>query len=174
MIPVSSLLLLSLLSVHGQGRELRQLRETILQNQNEFPANNGSGTFSEEVTESSSSEDEVEFTEFQLEALKVHNLYRAQHGVPPLELSKEICSDSQEWADKLLAEDNLQHSQNSKYGENLYSGGNPIQAVESWYDEGKDYTFGQEPSDWSSAGHFTQVVWKTSTKIGRASCRERV
>merc|ERR1711972_234783 len=59
------------------------------------------------------------------------------------------------------------------YGENIYmSSGRAAQeqaqgAVDSWYSEIKDYTFGKEPSRGGPVtGHFTQVVWKGSTEVG--------
>ena len=53
------------------------------------------------------------------------------------------------------------------------SGGAPHETggkgVQSWYDEIRSYHyFGHEPSmgSFSNWGHFTQVVWKASTKVG--------
>lgn len=38
-------------------------------------------------------------------------------------------------------------------------------AVEAWYGEIKDHTFGQEPKT-TGTGHFTQVVWKECKELG--------
>jgi glioma pathogenesis-related protein 2 len=38
-------------------------------------------------------------------------------------------------------------------------------AVKEWYDEIKDYNYAN-PGFSSETGHFTQVVWKGSTKLG--------
>lgn len=38
-------------------------------------------------------------------------------------------------------------------------------AVDSWYDEIKQHTFGVEPKT-TGTGHFTQVVWSDSTQLG--------
>lgn len=35
---------------------------------------------------------------FEEDVLKAHNDYRALHGVPPLELSKDLCNYALEWA----------------------------------------------------------------------------
>lgn len=35
---------------------------------------------------------------FEREVLKAHNDYRALHGVPPLELDKNLCKHALEWA----------------------------------------------------------------------------
>merc|ERR1712198_529264 len=65
------------------------------------------------------------------------------------------------------------------YGENIYmSSGQAAQeqaqgAVDSWYSEIKDYTFGKEPSRGGPVtGHFTQVVWKGSTEVGVGVAQE--
>lgn len=38
------------------------------------------------------------FTEFQIECLNAHNIYRRRHGVLSLVLSKELCEYALEWA----------------------------------------------------------------------------
>merc|ERR1711971_1264935 len=46
-------------------------------------------------------------------------------------------------------------------------------AVDNWYSEIKDYTYGKEPSTGGSEiGHFTQVVWKGSTEVGVGVAQE--
>lgn len=112
---------------------------------------------------------------FEKEALKVHNQYRRLHKSPPLEWSKECQKHAQTHADHLLKTNTFGHS-SSKFGENLFSSwssrGSVVSAesaVKSWYDEIKDFTFGQpSPSNISQVGHFTQVVWKETTKVGMA------
>jgi len=135
-----------------------------------------------EVVSSSSSdehqheeEESGQFTEFQLETLKAHNELRAKHGVPAMELSAKMCTYAQEWADQLLAENRFQHRRNNKYGENLYSSWSSRPkaisgevAVDNWYSEIKDYTFGQEPRGGPTTGHFSQIVWRESRQLGVA------
>lgn len=67
----------------------------------------------------------------------------------------------------------FEHSGNGKYGENLFGssgesndGEEPVQA---WYSEIKSYKyFGREPNmdNFGEYGHFTQVVWKGSLRVG--------
>ncbi|KAG8192352.1 hypothetical protein JTE90_002172 [Oedothorax gibbosus] len=118
--------------------------------------------------------------EFEKECLKKHNEYRSKHGVPKLTLSDEICSYAKEWADHLASKDLFEHRSGGKYGENIFmkwsSDPNHMvtgeEAVDSWYSEIKDYTFGQEPRTLKS-GHFTQVVWKASQEMGVAWARSK-
>merc|ERR1711972_561082 len=66
--------------------------------------------------------------------------------------NNELNDVAQEWADYLMAVDGFEHRHPNKYGENIYmSRGRAAQeqaqgAVDSWYSEIKDYTFGREPS----------------------------
>ncbi|XP_015926695.1 uncharacterized protein [Parasteatoda tepidariorum] len=118
--------------------------------------------------------------QFEKECLEAHNEYRKVHGVPILTLSKEICAYAKEWADHLATTDRFEHRKEHKYGENIYMkwSSDPNhqvtgrEAVDSWYSEIKDFTFGQEPKTLKS-GHFTQVVWKESQKLGVAWARSK-
>merc|ERR1712004_948133 len=115
----------------------------------------------------------VDLDKFRQDSLTAHNAYRAKHGVPALKLNDELNDVAQEWADYLMAVDSFEHRHPNKYGENLYmSSGRAAQeqaqgAVDSWYSEIKDYTFGRDPSRGGPVtGHFTQVVWKGSSEVG--------
>ena len=66
----------------------------------------------------------------------------------------------------------MKHSDNDKYGENLYSCGASYgecvtgkTASERWYAEVSQYDF-SNPHYISGTGHFTQLVWKSSKQIG--------
>ncbi|KAM4661966.1 uncharacterized protein O3C94_010616 [Discoglossus pictus] len=91
----------------------------------------------------------VDIDQFEKDFLTAHNLYRKQHGSPPLQLSRELCKSAQKWADHLLSIRTLKHS-NTDHGENLYykyssstkelPGREP---VDNWYSEIKNYNFSQ-------------------------------
>ncbi|XP_073676045.1 Golgi-associated plant pathogenesis-related protein 1 [Garra rufa] len=108
---------------------------------------------------------------FKQEFLEAHNEYRRQHQAPELTYSDELCSAAQKWADYLLSIDTLEHSETDN-GENVYCSFSSAkktptgkEAVDSWYSEIKDYDF-SSPGFTSGTGHFTQVVWKSSTELG--------
>ncbi|XP_026108243.1 Golgi-associated plant pathogenesis-related protein 1-like [Carassius auratus] len=108
---------------------------------------------------------------FKKEFLEAHNQYRKQHQAPELKYSVELCSAAQKWADHLLNIKKLAHS-DTKNGENVFFSFSSVkktpkgkEAVDSWYSEIKDYNF-RSPGFQSNTGHFTQVVWKSSTELG--------
>ncbi|CAG2181246.1 unnamed protein product [Oppiella nova] len=64
----------------------------------------------------------------------------------------------------------------SNYGENLFWMGssnqmipNCSQAITAWYNEIENYDFSQ-PGYSSATGHFTQLVWLSTTRVGCAAC----
>lgn len=66
----------------------------------------------------------------------------------------------------------MQHRSNNQLGENIYyyhttdpnHEVNGRDAVDAWYNEIKQYTFGIEPKA-KGTGHFTQLIWKDSTML---------
>ncbi|KAH8419017.1 hypothetical protein KR222_000773, partial [Zaprionus bogoriensis] len=59
----------------------------------------------------------------------------------------------------------LKHSK-GPYGENLcYVSSDPLNCVQLWYDEIKDYDF-DNPGYSPETGHFTQLIWKESKSMG--------
>jgi len=108
------------------------------------------------------------------QTLKKHNKYRTKHGVEKLTWDEEVAEFAQTWCDNLAANDKFEHSKGSGYGENLYkmwgSGDDPAagagkKAAIKWYKEIKEYDW-EKPGFTMATGHFTQVVWKSSTKLG--------
>jgi uncharacterized protein YkwD len=97
--------------------------------------------------------------------LTKHNELRAQHCAPALTWDDEVAKSAQEWADRCV----FDHDTTTSFGENLAGGSE--QPTEMWYDEVKLYDFAA-PGFSQATGHFTQVVWRASTKLGcgRADC----
>jgi pathogenesis-related protein 1 len=101
--------------------------------------------------------------------LAVHNQERAAVGVPLLTWSDTLAASAQTWAEHLIAIGKIEHSTGQPYGENLAWAGPPSAKTqpglaESWADEKKNYVQGT-PGD-SSAGHYTQMVWKDTKQVG--------
>ncbi|CAF1392433.1 unnamed protein product [Rotaria sp. Silwood1] len=94
--------------------------------------------------------------------LDAHNKYRASHCANPLQLDDTLSRSAQNYAHTLAYTNSFQHSGIRGVGENLYMGAT---AVKSWYDEVSQYNF-----NWGgfsmATGHFTQVVWRGSQKLG--------
>ncbi|KXJ08635.1 ectin [Exaiptasia diaphana] len=105
--------------------------------------------------------------------LAAHNEYRRRHGAPPLIWDTELANDAQNYANKLAAEHAFRHDQKEltvkNEGENLASSmGAKLDcagATKLWYDEVKDYDF-SHPGFNHKTGHFTQVVWKATKRVG--------
>jgi uncharacterized protein YkwD len=116
--------------------------------------------------------DRLDLATFREAALQQHNVYRAKDGVPPLVLSPQLNEVAQQHAAQLAHTNQLVHSEQEQYGENLYASSDsnstpprPEAVVESWYNERQHYDFTQ-PGFRPETGHFTQVVWKASQEQG--------
>ena len=109
----------------------------------------------------------------QSEITQYINAYRAKHLSPPLSWDKPAAIFSQNWAHYLNVNNTFVHSGTSLYGENLafFQGyGTDImsllkKAVDSWYNEITLYNFAK-PGFSDATGHFTCLVWKSSTLFG--------
>jgi hypothetical protein len=96
--------------------------------------------------------------------------------LPTSSSSWQLCNYAQEWADRLARENRIYHRTGLSYGENIYVCSNSphcenkdsaSDAVDQWYSEARMHTYGSDFFNMST-GHFTQVVWKTTTKLGMA------
>ncbi|RWS26900.1 hypothetical protein B4U80_02049 [Leptotrombidium deliense] len=107
-----------------------------------------------------------------------HNLYRRRHGKPLMTLDSKAISHASKRARELSSRCAFDHSGNSGsgFGENL-AGGNADCArdVDMWYGEIKQYN-PRNPRFSPSTGHYTQLIWRSSTRLGCATashCRYR-
>ncbi|XP_065676310.1 uncharacterized protein LOC100206500 isoform X4 [Hydra vulgaris] len=111
---------------------------------------------------------------FDQSGLKAHNILRKIHNAPDMELNPQLSADAQKYAEHLADIQKLQHASDlNGQGENLAYGCNSAgtemsaaEAVKNWYSEvcSPGYDFDKDGD--SATGHFTQVVWKTSTQLG--------
>ncbi|KAI8366261.1 CAP domain-containing protein [Blakeslea trispora] len=93
--------------------------------------------------------------------LKSHNRYRRKHHASPLHWDDELARFAQKWSNRC----EFEHS-HGDYGENIAAGYETwSDAIDAWYDEVKYYNYKQTGFD-EETGHFTQLVWKSTDKIG--------
>lgn len=97
--------------------------------------------------------------------LSAHNNKRSLHkDTPSLTWSTELETYAQNYADQYDCSGTLVHS-GGPYGENLALGYGIEGSVDAWYNEIEYYDY-NNPGFSENAGHFTQVVWKSSTEVG--------
>ncbi len=103
--------------------------------------------------------------------ITAHNKYRRLHCAQPVAWSPALAAIAQRWADHLRGRQcSLQHNPDTTYGENLTYGSpsgslTPEEVVQGWYSEVGKYSF-RHPQYRPAAGHFTQVVWAGTRRIG--------
>ena len=123
---------------------------------------------------------DLDLEKIRADILNNHNYHRKRHQVDSLERNSEIEKVAQDYSEYQASIDQMKHSNNKKYGENLYycyaSYGICVtgeDASQRWYDEVSQYNF-NKPGFSSGTGHFTQLVWKGSTQIGcGAACNNK-
>ncbi len=119
------------------------------------------------------------------ELVTAHNRWRAAVGAPPLAYSTKLAASAQAWANTLKKNNHcdMQHSAAKDYGENLYWGSalewsdgkrevqqvSPKTVVDDWASEREDYDYATNScAKGKACGHYTQVVWRTTTTVGCA------
>ncbi|KAI4300193.1 hypothetical protein L6164_033596 [Bauhinia variegata] len=106
------------------------------------------------------------------EFLFAHNLVRKVFNEPPFTWDDNLAMYAQTHAAKLYNECKMIHS-NGNYGENIFWGliphWTPSEAIKFWYEEYKDYDFSTHTcAIGKKCGHFTQMVWRDSVRLGCA------
>jgi hypothetical protein len=113
--------------------------------------------------------------------LEIHNTYRQEVGVPDLVWDDSLAQYAKKWAAQLKKKYNCWMAHRppygkfkQKYGENIYimTGGEPEieDVMKNWGGEKKYYDgepIGQVKSN-HSTGHYTQIVWEKTQKLGCA------
>jgi hypothetical protein len=128
---------------------------------------------------------------FERAFLDSHNDVRASTGpgLPPMAWSPDVAAFAQEWADELKRRTGncdvralpTPHRPGSgpfaqRYGENItWNAGNVIEppaVVQGWVDERADYSYATNScAPQRICGHYTQVVWADSLRLGCAVAR---
>ncbi|XP_060837458.1 uncharacterized protein LOC132919695 [Rhopalosiphum padi] len=117
------------------------------------------------------SEDEAD--EIRNKVLQQSNLYRKKYNLVPFTLDDQLTNCAQDWANYIAKQGTFQHRDNNAYGENLYADSDlnnlGKKAVDAWYNEITKFNIDGEESDLgsnSATHHMTQLLWKSSTKLG--------
>ncbi|KAJ4716073.1 Pathogenesis-related protein 1 [Melia azedarach] len=107
--------------------------------------------------------------------LNAHNAARHQVGVGPVTWDERLAAYARNYANQHIGDCDLIHSPNCPYGENLaWSSGDlsGTNAVNGWVDEMADYNYNFNTcSPGKACGHYTQVVWRNSVRVGCAKVR---
>ncbi|WP_077350959.1 CAP domain-containing protein [Algoriphagus sp. A40] len=111
------------------------------------------------------------------EVLDAHNSLREEVSVPPLVWSEDLAKEAQKWAKKVAKMNEeeawvLEHS-GSGFGENIaggyITGDTPAQRVKLGWGEEEKVNFDTNTRKClpgTTCGHYTQIVWRNTTKVG--------
>lgn len=103
--------------------------------------------------------------------LKRHNDFRYQYQARALVWSGTLAAAAQKWAKTCKFDHDLATLRRYNWGENLTWGTSTWKdAIALWTNEAKYYNYGN-PQFSSKTGHFTQVVWASTTRVGCAAQR---
>ena len=107
--------------------------------------------------------------------LERHNSWRTEVGIKTnLEWSDELALHAEDWAKKLKRKGcKFEHRPNNEFGENLFMGTTgfytALDVVDAWGNEKSDYNYSKNKcKPGKMCGHYTQIVWETTTKVGCA------
>ena len=121
-------------------------------------------------------EDQTKLTPEEIQLiLDTHNYWRADVGVTSkLVWSEEMADLAADWARKLKRRNcGFEHRPNNKAGENLFKGTSGYydakDVVDAWGNEKADYNYKRNTCKAGKmCGHYTQIVWNTTSKVGCA------
>lgn len=100
------------------------------------------------------------------QTLAVHNFDRAAHKLAPLKWDCKLAAMAQEWANRSVFE-----HRDTPYGENIFVGATPNPTMNSMVDMwlGEKVFWTNKTGTCAAGkvcGHYTQIVWKTTAKVG--------
>jgi uncharacterized protein YkwD len=116
------------------------------------------------------------------ETLNSHNYHRKVAGSAPLKWDNELFAHAQKWADHLAAKGYIYHdvytrpdNEGENIGINWGTTTTPLSVViDRWVDEREIYYSRQGKQrilgyhNYSKVGHWVQVIWKSTTRVGCA------
>uniref|UniRef100_A0A8C8SG81 SCP domain-containing protein n=1 Tax=Pelusios castaneus TaxID=367368 RepID=A0A8C8SG81_9SAUR len=125
----------------------------------------------------------IEDTQFIEECVKVHNNLRSNviptaRNMRHMSWDPALAKSAKAWAKRCQFDHNIylkvpgkMHPDFTPVGENIWTGSLSLfsvsAALQKWYDEVTSYNFNTR-SCTAKCGHYTQVVWDTSYKVGCA------
>ncbi len=119
-------------------------------------------------------------SQFPARILAAHNATRAQAGVEPLAWDQTLGEAAASYAMELALTNSFHHSDRGARrgtGENLWMGTHGAFSYEAmiggWSSERRYFVPGVFPAvsrsgKWEDVGHYTQMVWPTTTRVGCA------
>jgi hypothetical protein len=119
-------------------------------------------------------------SQFPARILAAHNAERARAGLPPLAWDEGLGNAAAAYAQQMALTSRFEHSNRKARpgtGENLWMGSHGIFSVEAmvggWSSEKRWFRPGVFPNvsrsgDWEDVGHYTQIIWPTTSRIGCA------
>ncbi|ESQ40179.1 hypothetical protein EUTSA_v10015461mg [Eutrema salsugineum] len=111
------------------------------------------------------------------EFLNEHNTARAAAGAPNLKWDQGLARFASNWAKQRKSDCKMTHS-GGPYGENIFwyrrsENWSPKRVVAKWVAESLNYDRNTNTcASGQMCGHYTQIVWRTTTAVGcaRAKC----
>jgi uncharacterized protein YkwD len=119
-------------------------------------------------------------SQFPTRVIAAHNAARAQAGVGPIAWDSALANGAAAYAMQLALTNRFQHSDRRARpgtGENLWMGTRGAYSYEAmvggWTSERRYFVPGVFPAvsrsgSWEDVGHYTQMVWPTTTRVGCA------
>lgn len=118
--------------------------------------------------------------------VSAHNEARRQYGVPPLAWDEALSRDAAVYAAKLARSGRFEHDKQAgvypRQGENLFVGTRGAysygEMIGLLIDERRYFKPGRFPDvsrsgSVSQVGHYTQIIWPTSQRVGCATAANR-
>ncbi|WP_265570386.1 CAP domain-containing protein [Sphingomicrobium nitratireducens] len=121
-----------------------------------------------------------------LQTIAEHNRARAMHGLGPLQWDETLADEAYGHASYMARTGQFGHDRTpgrrKKQGENIWRGQRGYftyhEMVGSFTDEVRLFRSGVFPNnsrsgDWYDVGHYTQIIWPTTTHVGCALASSR-
>ena len=122
---------------------------------------------------------------FRTTMIAAHNDARRRYGVAPLTWDVGLARDAAAYAASLSRTNRFEHDRQARLppqGENLWTGTRTAYSygamIGALVDERRFFRPGRFPAvsrtgNWSDVGHYTQIVWPTSQRVGCATASNR-